>query len=440
MNALGELVLDQAATFEEKVQMFSEEYLKCCIYISNINDPEYIFPKRLYSQLITSSLLLEDLLDYHGAKQNKNWYFYRELAAAVRHLSIAGNSQKHVINRLDFYNIPDTVRFQEEGSKTRMFLTNSLIHLAPAIIKEAKRLNIRMPKEKLHSLDFPSIATPYRLDNDIDDVSTDQQKKNITKISSDFLRIAGEFEQFGFHQPLNSGELKELIPDKINEVAMRHYEMLVHNLQSSFDTYVINVDFNYQGKQKLIQFRGHFSLVFHLLKIVGRLLHFYERHLLDAGYKNIYKQVGKRLAELIDTDALLHCTVNYGVFYAHQFLSAGKSLAEEILKENIYKSSIKVQIPETRGFHCRPSLLVSKIVNYHGGQVELCLGDQRFDAGSVLDMQWAGGMIQNENIKEVVFEGDKRALRDIEILARLNYCEDLMGRGLPFPEELNYLK
>ncbi|MFW5853989.1 MAG: HPr family phosphocarrier protein, partial [Thermodesulfobacteriota bacterium] len=72
--------------------------------------------------------------------------------------------------------------------------------------------------------------------------------------------------------------------------------------------------------------------------------------------------------------------------------------------------------------------------------VELCAGGGRFDASSVLDIQWAGGKIQNENITEVSFEGDARALRDLEILAGVNYGEDSMGNGIPLPKDLQYLR
>jgi len=51
-----------------------------------------------------------------------------------------------------------------------------------------------------------------------------------------------------------------------------------------------------------------------------------------------------------------------------------------------------------------------------------------------------GGKIQKENISEVVFKGDVRALKDIEILAGVNYGEDTMGKGVPLPKELKYLK
>ena len=92
------------------------------------------------------------------------------------------------------------------------------------------------------------------------------------------------------------------------------------------------------------------------------------------------------------------------------------------------------------GFHMRPSLLVAKIVQYYGGEVDLCVGEDRFDASSVLDIQWAGGKIQKENITEVQFEGDVRALTDIETLAGANYGEDTMGKDVPLPGELKYLR
>jgi len=173
--------------------------------------------------------------------------------------------------------------------------------------------------------------------------------------------------------------------------------------------------------------------------MVGRLLHFYERHLHEAGYKNTYKIIQDRLASLINPAMLLDRTINYGLFYACHFLTNGQELARDILNENIERAKIRVNIPQKLGFHARPSLLVAKIVQHYGGQVELSLGDDRFDASSVLDIQWAGGKIQKENLQEVVFEGDARTLKDIEILAGVNYGEDTMGKGVPLPVELKYL-
>jgi phosphotransferase system HPr-like phosphotransfer protein len=428
----------QKNAFDKKVRIFSHDYLKCCRYITRIDDPRNEFTKKLYSKLISSSMLLEDFLDFHGAKNNKDWYYYRELAAAVRHLSLGANFQKHLSNRLVFYDLADYSDFQKDGEVTLDFLTKTLADMAPVILKEAQRHDIPVPEDQFSKDDFPSITTDDLLRYNIDDQDKDLQKKHIVKIASEFLNITKDFDELKFYVPYPHEDILLLVPDKINEVEVRRYEMLLHSLQSSFDTYVIHGGFRY-GNRKLKQLRGAFSVVFHLLQMVGRLLHFYERHLYEAGYKNTYKIIQDKLASLINPAILLDRTINYGLFYACHFLTNGQELAGEILNENIERAKIKVNIPQKLGFHARPSLLVAKIVQHYGGQVELCLGDDRFDASSVLDIQWAGGKIQKENLQEVVFEGDARTLKDIEILAGVNYGEDTMGKGVPLPAELKYL-
>jgi len=425
-------------TFNEKVKMFSHDYLKCCKYISSFENSQHIFTKKLYSELISTSQILEDFLDFHGAKNNKEWYFYRELSATIRHWSISSYSQKHISNRLVFYNLKDTDEFDKEGTATLDFLKNTLVKLTPVILEEADRLGIPIPEDHFIEADFPGVVTSEMLEYDIDDIDRDIQKKNIVKIASDFLGIAESFDQFRFYEPYTIKEILEIVPDKVNEVEIRRFEMLVHNLQSSFDTYVIHGGYRF-GNRKLKEFRGCFSVVFHLLQMTGRLLHFYERHLHKAGYKNIYKKVQDQLSSLIDPEMLLDRIINYGLYYTCHFLTDGKNLAKEILSENIERSSISVGIPMKLGFHSRPCLLVAKIVQFYGGQVEMRVGEDRFDASSVLDLQWAGGKIQKENVTEVTFEGDTRALKDIEILAGVNYGEDTMGKGVPLPRELKYL-
>lgn len=439
MNTHYSNIVNQSLSFERKLNIFSRNYLKFFLFISSFDGGGQIFTKKLFSEMISASQLLEDFLDYHGAKNNKKWYFFRELSAAVRHLSLACYSQKHILNRLPHYCLSDVDLFRNEGEATLRFLTETLINLGPVIIDEARNQGIPIPDSGFDMIDFTSIITHEILPYDIDDLGNGEQRKNIVKIASDFLKIAEHFETFAFYQPYSLKDILQIVPDKVNEVEIRRFEMLVHNLQSFFDTYVDHTGFSLRDT-KLKAFRGHFSVVFHLLQVMGRLLHFYERHLHDAGYKDIYKRVRDRLAGLIDPEILLDRTINYGLYYVCHYLINGKDLAKLILNENIERGQIEVSIPITRGFHCRPSLLVAKIVQHFGGQVDLIVGKERFDASSVLDIQYAGGKIQQEKITYVKFEGDVRALKDIAILASLNYCEDTNGKGLELPKELNYIR
>ena len=102
-------------TFREKIRIFSHDYLKCCNYIRGFDVTRYVFTKKLYSELITRSQRVEDFLDFHGAKNSRDWYFYRELSAAVRHLALASYAQKHIATRFGFYGLDDFKEFQQKA-------------------------------------------------------------------------------------------------------------------------------------------------------------------------------------------------------------------------------------------------------------------------------------------------------------------------------------
>ncbi len=428
-------------SFKEKANIFSFEFLKCIQFISTIEDDTYLFTKKLFSKLIINSHILEDFLDFHGAKKNSEWLFYRELGALVRHMALACYSQRHILNRLTFYRLEYAGHdlFKQEAIDTLRILQDSLKLAAPVILAEARRLQITIPRSGYNLSYFPGISSTQQLDHNIDEFTPrDNQKKNLTRIASEFLDVVKAFESFSFYERYDVKDIKQLVPEKINEVNIRSFEMKVHNIQSSFDSYVVKTHSS-EENMLLDQLRSHFSIVFHILQVMGRLLHFYERHLYDVGFKDVYMRVRQSLAQLIDPDVLLDRAVNFCLFYAWKFLSSGKQVASRILNKNMETSSVEVSIPMDRGFHSRPSLLVAKIVQHYGGEVILRVGTDHFDASSVLDIQWAGGKIKKENIETVVFTGDSRALHDLVILADVNYGEDHMGKGTPLPRQLSYL-
>jgi hypothetical protein len=434
-----ETAVQDKADFAKKAQVFSDEFLKCCIYIFETESTRETFTKRLYAKMVSSSKLLEDFLDLHGAKNNSNWYYYRELVSSVRNLSGASYSQKHIFKRLPFYDLAETEGFEESGYATHKFMTDSLRRISRDAIIAAKRLHINLPEDRFLWDDFPGIASQSLLVSDIDDQNLKEEQKNIVKITTEFLRVANEFETLGFYEPYSLDQIKVIVPSSFNEQESRRFEMVVHSLQSSFDTYVNRSGLRFRDI-KLKRLRGYISVVLHLLELTRRLLHYYERHLYGVGYKNIYKKVRDKLARAVRPEDILDRIVNYGLYYIWYFLVQGQDLAQKVLNENMERGSVVVGIPQELGFHSRPCMLVAKIVQYYGGHVELWVDSDRFDASSVLDIQWAGGKIQKEGIKEVAFKGDVRALRDIQVLAGVNYGEDSMGKGIPLPKELSYLK
>jgi phosphotransferase system HPr-like phosphotransfer protein len=430
----------ERGSFSEKVDFFSRDLLCYCYYICDGQPTRETFTKTLYARMLSNSKLLEDFLDFHGAKNSSQWYYYRELVSSIRNLSAACYSQKHIYIRLPFYGLKNTDAFEQAGYRTHKFLISSLRAICHGTLEEAKRLDIDLPTHRFYWEDFPGVPTETRLGHDSEDADLkEEEKKNIVRITTEYLRAAKDFEMHGFYEPYTLSEIERIVPRRINEQEARRFEMVIHSLQSSFDTYVNRGGLRARNV-KLKALRGHISVVLHLLELTRQLLHYYERHLYGAGYKDVCEKVRGELSKAVKPEEILECIVNYGLYYICHFLVTGQHISQRLLNENIAQGTIVVGVPQKMGFHSRPSLLVAKIVEHYGGKVELCVGYDRFDARSVLDLQWAGGKIQKENIQEVVFQGDKRALNDLQVLASVNYGEDSMGKGIPLPKELSYLK
>ncbi len=57
-----------------------------------------------------------------------------------------------------------------------------------------------------------------------------------------------------------------------------------------------------------------------------------------------------------------------------------------MLKRYAEVGRIEVPIPKYRGFHVRPSTLISKLVFHYGSKVQMLLAEEAYDAGSSLDL------------------------------------------------------
>jgi phosphotransferase system HPr-like phosphotransfer protein len=425
------------AEFIELVNAFADELLDICQFFVSQYDEKLPDTERLFARLAYASKLVEDLLDYHGAKNNQLWYKYRELVASILNFSAAGFTMKHIVSRISFYEIGAASSFIFASQLVHRFLINTLTNLCQELISETKKLGLKLSPPTLVREQFSNLSSNRFLEFDILPQDLYDAKQHIVRITTAYLNIVRDFESLGFFKRFPAEERTLLIPSKINEEILRKYEMIIHNLQSSYDTY-IGRDFSRSTEFKSL--RDHISISLHLLELSGRLSHYFERHLYDVGRNGVYLEVQQLLGKIINTEFLMDAIINYAVYSCNEFLSKGKSLAQRLLNQFIEHDEITVGVPVKLGFHSRPCMLVAKIVQHYGGQVEMIVDGDTFDAGSILDLQWAGGKVHRENLSQVKFRGDARALADISILAGINYGEDTMGKGIPLPPELTYLR
>jgi phosphotransferase system HPr-like phosphotransfer protein len=423
--------------FIELIVSFADELLDICQFFVSQADATLPDSERLFARLSYASKLVEDLLDYHGAKNNQVWYKYRELVASILNFSAAAFTMKHIVSRISFYEIGANDSFITASQVVHRFLINTLTNLCQELIVETKKLGLNLAPPTLVREQFTNLSSNSFLKFDILPQDLYDEKQHIVRITTVYLNIVRDFESLGFFKQFQPEELTSLIPAKINEEILRKYEMIIHNLQSSYDTY-IGRDFSRSTEFKSL--RDHISISLHLLELSGRLSHYFERHLYDVGRSGIYLEVQSLLGHLVNAEFLMDAIINYAVYSCNEFLAKGKSLAQNLLNQFIEHGEITVGVPVKLGFHSRPCMLVAKIVQHYGGQVEMIVDGDHFDAASILDLQWAGGKVHRENLAQVKFQGDARALADISILAGINYGEDTMGKGIPLPSELSYLR
>jgi phosphotransferase system HPr-like phosphotransfer protein len=423
--------------FIELIVSFADELLDICQFFVSQADATLPDSERLFARLSYASKLVEDLLDYHGAKNNQVWYKYRELVASILNFSAAAFTMKHIVSRISFYEIGANDSFITASQVVHRFLINTLTNLCQELIVETKKLGLNLAPPTLVREQFTNLSSNSFLKFDILPQDLYDEKQHIVRITTVYLNIVRDFESLGFFKQFQPEELTSLIPAKINEEILRKYEMIIHNLQSSYDTY-IGRDFSRSTEFKSL--RDHISISLHLLELSGRLSHYFERHLYDVGRSGIYLEVQSLLGHLVNAEFLMDAIINYAVYSCNEFLAKGKSLAQNLLNQFIEHGEITVGVPVKLGFHSRPCMLVAKIVQHYGGQVEMIVNGDHFDAASILDLQWAGGKVHRENLAQVKFQGDARALADISILAGINYGEDTMGKGIPLPSELSYLR
>ena len=128
--------------------------------------------------------------------------------------------------------------------------------------------------------------------------------------------------------------------------------------------------------------------------------------------------------------------INFGFFYSQYFINEGNKLAGEILKCFTKILKVELPVPKPLGFHARPSTLISIIARqYEGMDLSVIVDEEKFNAKSVMSLLQVGGIIADKGYQTILFEGDKRVIDDIKLLAKHNYCET--GE---IPSRLSYLR
>jgi len=275
--------------------------------------------KKNFVALVKESIELEDFLDDHGARSNKNWLYYGEIVASLRGFAGSAYMINHILSRLKFYDLPEKNidDFMHDADKQLVFLNKSIIALLNEFSKEARRLGLTIPKATMSVVESSDLIVVKVLPNNRDQEDVSDIHEYIFRISSKLVDAVNESQDVLIEKQLAKKKLyTDLIPERINEETLRHIEMHVHNAQSMYDTYIQKTTLESETPQ-LRSLRGYISVSLHLLGIAKELTHFYERH-----ESSIRQEAShKRIALLIKQNDVYINSSNLDFFSSNLFLN-----------------------------------------------------------------------------------------------------------------------
>ena len=357
------------------------ELMTLAVYVKKNASVEKCFTQPLLADLLSEATKIEEFLDAYGVKNNKRWHPLREAVAPIKLFADVSNILIHMLRFLPNYHLLSiTEDFTAATHEALSFTCSILIESTEALIRQAQRLDIRIPDDIPLFESFGEDILDGRLTSDRQKQKVASPEETVVYLATAFLNLA---EQSNFLHTVQNQQVEhyaDWIPDPISEERLCNLEERFHNLQSLYDTHIS--DSNVESLDNdLPVLRGHITVIYHLLETATAFTHYCERHILSfAG------RPARLRPAPIDPNRLLSVLVNYSVAFASRYITRTRSLCHDMLKRYAIQGRITVPAPRYRGFHVRPSTLVAKIVSHYGSDVQMHLNGETYNAGVTLDL------------------------------------------------------
>ena len=388
--------------FERLIASRTERYFRAVAYLAGHSEMTGFLTRPLLGELLSQATQIEELLDSYGARNNCRWARFRSLTAAIKLFSNFSYELFHIQHSIPAYRLLDVKQdFSRSTEETLKFAESILLEAANRLLGEARKLHLPIPEAFDDECFFSEKLPSGRLPHDLARRKIEAVSKTVSLLATAFLNLAAESRKELPHKKTESnGSLCELT-GPISEEKLRSLELRFHNLQSLYDTYVSTTETEVFDNDLPI-LRGHISVVLHLLRTARDFAHYYERHASPAVQKSVTEQElehnhelhansaaqistnGKK--RLVEPEALLDTLIDYSISFVSQFLARAELLCQNMLKRYTEIGTIEVLVPQYRGFHVRPSTLVSKLVLHYGSDVKMKLGYNVYDASSPLEL------------------------------------------------------
>lgn len=401
------------AVFRKLIARRAQTLLGIVKHISQCPSDTEIMVRPLMGELLSQSTQLEELLDAYGAGSCCQWCELRSLTAALKHFSDTSYELLHIQHSLPAYHLLDTRQdFVKATQEALAFNAKVLRRAADQMLSKANQFGFTVPSKRLREKSYTEELPGGRLPSTCKTRSIETVAETVTLLTTAFLNLAVESEGVRAASRAKPREYASYVRDSVSEENLRNLELRFHNLQSLYDTYVSGTEAA-QLDSDLPVLRGHISVVFHLLRTAVLFVHHYERHVNKQPCDSPLRQ-----DPLVGSEALLNVLMKYAVTFISLYITRAENLCHDMLKRYAEIGSIEVPVPSYRGFHVRPSTLISKLVRHYGSEVQMELDGNIYDASSPLELFRA-----NEKIN-----AQKRRWLASEIV-RLSLVQEFNGQG-----------
>ena len=350
--------------------------------IENIHRP-------IIGKLHLEATRCEEIMDYFGSKQNKFWYPFRQTIAVTKSFTTIAYNLLHIKKTAPLYNLREiNGEFLAETEKVLNIMLKSLVQNASTMMKIATKKKIKIDNKGYLIESFTELFPEGRLQNNLKRRKTRFPSRIAINLATSFLNLAEESKGLKIYKKISKRDYRGCIPEIISEERMRILENKFHNLQSIYDTHLQLSDIA-QHDKNLPVLRGQISVVYHLLETATVLVHYVERHANYFSRKWKYRRH-------IEESQCVNVLMEYFISYCDKFIVSSQEVCRTVLRQYSVSGSITVNIPNYRGFHVRPSTLLSKIVLHYGGNVKMQLHDQVYDASMPLELFRANEVINSD--------------------------------------------
>jgi hypothetical protein len=367
--------------FQQLISKRAQTLLGLASYLSNCQTTRDILTRPFLGELLSQSMQIEELLDTYDARNNCQWCPFRALTAAFKLFSDVSYELLHIQHVLPSYRLlPIEHDFVKETERALEFTGEVLLRTAKETVLRADQLGLSVPSEHPREESYSEQLPPGRLSRDCGSRRTGTAAETVTLLATAFLNLAAESSDVRAASGAKPEEYESFACDSISEENLRSLQLRFHNLQSLYDTYVSGTEAE-KLDTDLPVLRGHISVVFHLLKTATLFAHYYERHASKQACESL-----ARLEPLVEPRELLGILMNYSVTHISLYIGCAQQLCQEMLKRYAEVGRIEVPVPPYRGFHVRPSTLISKLVLHYGSEVHMELEGESYNAGSSLEL------------------------------------------------------